>query len=317
MGLLPQPTLSLPCTLPTQNQAVAVDQFLTGHDNMSSPRESISSPRVHQRIASLVKGASSAPSSPVQHSKPDRTADFAAVRNLAESYGVDLLPLEMGFTPLKTQAKVTDKAAHRISTADSATDLPNTPEVGESAAAAAANRGLAQAYSDGSATFAGHGTAGAAARALSPRPRSASPRKALAGPAPIGLQDAGRQAAPAGPAPALGCFPIEVDGSEVNTDSPYAEADLLDGEGEGSILYLDEELLPVEERVTLLEVRAACPARVCMSCVCLVTLGPAAGFQPKGNATLEQGSAACAGLHLHGSLWCPASTTAVLQQTLC
>jgi hypothetical protein len=106
-----------------------------------------------------------------------------------------------------------------------------------------------------------------------------------------------------------------VDGSEVNTDSPYAEADLLDGEG--SILYLDEELLPVEERVTLLEVRAACPARVCMSCVCLVTLGPAAGFQLKGNATLEQGSAACAGLHLDGSLWCPASTTAVLQQTLC
>lgn len=256
----------------------------------NSPRESISSPRAHQRLSSLVKGASSAPTSPGQPSKPDRTADFAAVRNLAESYGVDLLPLEMGFTPLRTQARAADKAAQRLSTADSATDLPNTPEVGENAAAAAANRGLAQAYSDGSAS--GH-EAGTAARVMSPRTRPQSPRKApAAGPAVTdGAQDAVRQAAPA----ALGCFPIEVDGSEANTDSPYAEADVLDGEveGEGSILYLDEEQLPVEERVTLLEVR---PATASARAVVV--------FNRFGPAVLTQ--------QLHGILsWCR------LQRVLC
>lgn len=209
---------------------------------MSSPRDSLGSPRVH-RLSALSKGASSCPSSPGQAAaKPDRTADFAAVRNLAQSYGVDLLPLEMGFTPVRT-----DKPAQRLSTADSAADLPGTPEVGENAAGATP-RGLAQAYSDASTASAGGPHEQGAARAQSPRPRPASaPKPTVASPV-AALDAAG---------PALGCFPIDVDGSEANTDSPSGEADLLDAQGEASTLYLDEECLPVEERVALLEVSPA------------------------------------------------------------
>ena len=216
---------------------------------MSSPRESVGSPRMH-RLSALSKGASSCPSSPGQAAtKPDRTADFAAVRNLAQSYGVDLLPLEMGFTPLRTDKQ----PAQRLSTADSAADLPGTPEVGENAAGATP-RGLAQAYSDASTASAGgpHEQGAAAhAQSQSPRPRPSSAPKATPA-SPVAALDAAGSAGPA-----LGCFPIEMDGSEANTDSPSGEADLLDAQGEGSTLYLDEECLPVEERVALLEVSPA------------------------------------------------------------
>jgi hypothetical protein len=55
-------------------------------------------------------------------------------------------------------------------------------------------------------------------------------------------------------APALGCYPIDVDdASDLNTESPSGMAEFTD-EGDGTLLYLDDEQLPVEERVTLLEV---------------------------------------------------------------
>lgn len=205
---------------------------------------SASPPPPQQQAA---KAASSCPTSPLQashhNSKPDRTADFAAVRNLAESYGVALLPLEMGFTPLRT-VRPADKsaAAARLSTADSTTEHPNTPEVGENTAAAAAGRGLDQAYSAGSTTGAGqqHDTTH---RLLSP---------SKAGSAAQQLQAAGSSGE------AVGCFPIDVEegSSEANTESPSGIADFV-AAGNGECLYLYEDQLPMEERVTLLEVRAA------------------------------------------------------------
>lgn len=196
------------------------------------------------------KAAISCPRSPLQpghNSKPDRSADFAAVRNLAESYGVALLPLEMGFTPLR-MVRPADKsaAAARLSTADSTTEHPNTPEVGENAAAAAAGRGLEQAYSAGSTTGAGqHDTTDpSTTRLLSP---------SKAGSAAQQLQAAG------GSGEAVGCFPIDVEeGSEPNTEeSPSGTADFAAAEGDGECLYLYEDQLPMEERVLVLEVRAA------------------------------------------------------------
>jgi hypothetical protein len=213
------------------------------------------SPRQQQQQA--VKAvASSCPTSPLQsgnNSKPDRTADFAAVRNLAESYGVALLPLEMGFTPLRTQ-RPKSAAAARLSTADSTTEHPNTPEVGENVAAAAAGRGLDQAYSASSTTGQHDTNDPSAARLLSPSKAGAA--------APQPLQAAG------GSGEAVGCFPIDVEeGSELNTESPSGMADFAEaGDGEG--LYLYEDQLPMEERVTLLEVRAGAVAVACWDSVC-------------------------------------------------
>lgn len=211
----------------------------------------MSSPNSQQRLSGLSKpGASSCPTSPLQHAKPDRSADFAAVRNLAESYGVDLLPLEMGFTPLRTQVKSADKSAQRLSTADSSTDHPNTPEVGETAAAAAAGRGLEQAYSAGSTASAGH-EAVPAGRLLSPGKASN-----LASTAADQQPGAAQQLQGGAIGSALGCYPIDVDdGSNLDTESPSGFAEFADG-GQGECLYFEEQL-PVEERVTLLEVGSA------------------------------------------------------------
>lgn len=209
------------------------------------------SPRQQRQQANTARSCPTSPLQASHNSKPDRSADFAAVRNLAESYGVALLPLEMGFTPLRT-VRPADKsaAAARLSTADSTTEHPNTPEVGENTAAAAAGRGLEQAYSAGSTTGAGQqhdNTHRSPTRLLSP---------SKAGSAAQQLQAAG------GSGEALGCFPIDVEeGSEANTESPSGMADFA-AAGDGECLYLYEDQLPMEERVTLLEVRAAA-ALVC------------------------------------------------------
>lgn len=207
----------------------------------------MASPKSQHRLSGMSKpGASSCPVSPVQGSKPDRSADFAAVRNLAVSYGVDLLPLEMGFTPLRTQLKSADRSAQRLSTADSGAEHPNTPEVGETAGAAA-GRGLEAAYSASSSTSVGHEADAAAAAG-----RVRSPGKAsTASDSQLGAE---QQLQADSLAPALGCFPIDVDdASDLNTESPSGMAEFIE-EGDGTLLYLDEEQLPVEERVTLLEV---------------------------------------------------------------
>lgn len=220
-------------------------QRLAGVCNMGSPVN---------RVSSLSKqGASSCPSSPVPSSKPDRSADYAAVRNLAESYGVDLLPLEMGFTPLRTQVKSAEKAAQRFSTADSGADFPNTPDVGETASSATggpAGRTLDAVYS-------GESTASIGLEAEGTVPgRSSSPSKATGAPSAAAPASANQQLQVSSSGEALAGYPIDVDsGSELNTDSPSGVADFVDGEGAGAEgVYLDEEQLPIEERVTLLEV---------------------------------------------------------------
>lgn len=207
------------------------------------------------RVSSFSKqGASSCPSSPsVPSSKPDRSADYAAVRNLAESYGVDLLPLEMGFTPLRTQVKSAEKASQRFSTADSGADFPNTPDVGETASSATggpAGRTLDAVYSGGSTASIGVEGEGTVPG------RSSSPSKGTGAPSAAAPALANQQLQVSSSGEALAGYPIDVDsGSKLNTDSPSGVADFVDGEGAGDGVYLDEEQLPIEERVTLLEVR--------------------------------------------------------------
>jgi hypothetical protein len=197
----------------------------------------------------------------LQSAKQDRTADFAAVRHLAESYGVDLLPLEMGFTPLKTQ--VAAKPAQRLSTADSTADLPNTPEVNDSTAAGGA-RDLQQTFS-----------------AASKSPTGLNPESHTAINGHDTLQDLSTGAAAGASAQGaalqlqeassgLSGYPIDVDGSgsEVHTDSPSGMAAFEEG-SDGYCLYLDEERVPVEERVAQLEVRAVLR---CKPVCCVLTL---------------------------------------------
>jgi hypothetical protein len=216
----------------------------TGHDDVQNLAEQQTPPGLFR------KGASSCPTSPLQYAKQDRTADYAAVRHLAESYGVDLLPLEMGFTPLKTQA--VPKAAQRLSTADSSADHPNTPEVNDSTAAAGA-RDLEQAFSDANKATMDHppetNTANDAQGSLQDLSTGAA-----AGTAGADMQGGGLQLQEAGSGLS---YPIDVDGSgsEVHTDSPSGLAAFEEG-SDGYCLYLDEERVPVEERVTQLEVRA-------------------------------------------------------------